>query len=125
MVAVGYERIRGLRVRGQRRDGGYNVTKSKVFPVPLGALYRAFSDARQRARWLIGARPQMRAANRNKSLRMKWPDETTVAVGFYAKGRSKSQVQVQHERLADIATAKRMRAYWTERLAALAGMLAG
>src|SRR5436190_18036305 len=46
MVAVGYERITGLRDRGQGRDGNYEATKSKVFAVPLGRLYRAFADKR-------------------------------------------------------------------------------
>ncbi|HXH63082.1 MAG TPA: hypothetical protein VNG95_02800, partial [Gemmatimonadales bacterium] len=31
MITVGYERIRGLRDRGQRRGGGYAITKSKTF----------------------------------------------------------------------------------------------
>ena len=29
-VAVGYERIKGLRVRGQRRDGFYSASKSRT-----------------------------------------------------------------------------------------------
>jgi hypothetical protein len=28
-VTVGYERIRGLRAKGQRRDGGYEASKSR------------------------------------------------------------------------------------------------
>jgi hypothetical protein len=31
MVTVGYERIRGLRAKGQLRDGGYQATKSRTF----------------------------------------------------------------------------------------------
>jgi uncharacterized protein YndB with AHSA1/START domain len=119
MVSVGYERIKGLRVHGQRRDGRYNISKSKVFAAPLGALYRAFSDGRVRARWLTDAAPVMRTATRNKSVRMSWPDGTYVAVGFYARGKAKTQVQVQHEKLPDSATAARMKEFWTARLAAL------
>src|ERR1043166_6292617 len=33
-VTVGYERIRGLRSRGQQRDGTHRTSKSKVMPVP-------------------------------------------------------------------------------------------
>jgi hypothetical protein len=36
MVTVGYERIKGLRARGQRRDGSYEATKSRTFNVPIG-----------------------------------------------------------------------------------------
>ena len=49
-VTVGYERIKGLRAIGQRRDGGYEVNKSKTFAVPVSRLYRAFHDARARVR---------------------------------------------------------------------------
>jgi hypothetical protein len=40
-VTVGYERIKGLRAVGQRRDGTFEATKSKTFAVPLPRLYRA------------------------------------------------------------------------------------
>lgn len=41
-----------------------------------------------------------------------------------AKGAAKSQVAIQHEKLADGAAATRMKAYWNERLDALAEALA-
>jgi hypothetical protein len=41
-VTVGYERIKGLRAIGQRRDGSYEATKSKTFAAPVSRLYRAF-----------------------------------------------------------------------------------
>lgn len=123
-VTVGYERIKGLRAVGQRRDGSYEATKSRVFAVPVGTLYRAFSNARQRARWLTGAEPVVRTPTRNRSVRMTWPDGSRVAVGFFPKGRAKSQVAVQHERLPDKDTAARMKEYWTARLAALGEVLA-
>jgi hypothetical protein len=51
-VTVGYERIRGLRDRGQRRGGGYEASKSRTFAVPVARLYAAFANARTRGRWL-------------------------------------------------------------------------
>src|SRR5215470_4635421 len=45
-VTVGYERIRGLRAVGQRRDGSFEASKSKTFAVPLNRLYRAWSTNR-------------------------------------------------------------------------------
>lgn len=38
MVTVGYERIRGLRERGQRRGGGYGASKSRTFPSVRSSL---------------------------------------------------------------------------------------
>ena len=66
-VTVGYERIKGLRAIGQRRDGSFEASKSKTFTVPLARLYRAWSDARTRTRWLPGVDLTIRTATRNKS----------------------------------------------------------
>ena len=123
MVTVGYERIKGLRDRGQRRDGGYEATKSKVFAAPLARLYRAFADKRTRSRWLPGVNFTVRTATPNKSMRITWTDGTSVEVWFTTKGDAKAQVQIQHRRLHDKAAAIRMKQYWTERLATLHGQV--
>jgi hypothetical protein len=122
-VAVGYERIKGLRAIGQRRDGAYEATKSKTFTVPLARLYRAFSDARTRAAWLPGVELTVRTATRDRSMRIAWPDRTSVAVGFASRGPGKSQVQVQHGKLPDRASATRVKEFWAERLGVLGVML--
>ena len=123
-VTVGYERIKGLRAIGQRRDGGFETSKSKTFAVPLARLYRAFSDARTRTRWLPEANLEVRTARANKSMRITWADRTSVEIGFFGKGAAKSQVAVQHSRLPDHATATRLKQYWAERLGALGEVLA-
>jgi hypothetical protein len=62
----------------------------------------------------------VRKATRNKSLRITWVDgQTSVEVLFYAKGKSKSQVVVQHSQLSDAKAAERMKGYWSEQLARL------
>ena len=123
-VTVGYERIKGLRAVGQRRDGSFEANKSRTFSVPLVRLYRAFHDARTRAQWLPGVDLTVRTATRGKSMRITWPDRTSVAVGFSGRGQGKSQVAVQHEKLADRAAQVRMKQYWAERLDALEQVLA-
>ena len=122
-VTVGYERIKGLRAVGQRRDGSFEASKSRTFAVPLVRLYRAFHDARTRAEWLPGVDLTVRTATRGKSMRITWPDRTSVVVGFDARGAAKSQVAIQHGKLADRAAAARMKEYWDERLTALGGVL--
>ena len=52
MVTVGYERLKGLRARGQRRDGTYEAGKSRTFDVPVATLFEAWADAKIRRRWL-------------------------------------------------------------------------
>ena len=123
MVTTGYERIKGLRAIGQRRDGRYEASKSKTFSVPVGRLYRAFHDARTRRRWLPDVKPTVRTATRDKTMRVTWPDGSSVELYFASKGAGKSQVAVQHGRLSDRAAVDRMKAYWTERLGALQEIL--
>jgi hypothetical protein len=122
-VTVGYERIKGLRAVGQRRDGLFDASKSKTFPVPLDRLYHAFDDARLRRRWLPGIALKVRTATRDKSMRVTWPDGTSVDIGFLAKGADKSQVALQHSKLPDRATVTRTKHFWTERLTDLAEVL--
>jgi hypothetical protein len=124
-VTVGYERIKGLRAVGQRRDGLFEAGKSKTFSVPLAQLYEAFSDARIRRRWLPDVDLTIRTAAREKSMRITWPDRTSVVVGFTSRGAGKSQVSLVHEKLPDRAAVSRMKEYWSERLAELGKLLQG
>jgi hypothetical protein len=118
-VTVGYERIKGLRAVGQRRDGSFEANKSKTIHVPLKTLYDAFHDAGKRRRWLPNVDLTVRTATPEKSMRLTWPDQTSVVVGFTSLGPIKSQVAVQHGKLPDRASATRLKQYWSERLEAL------
>lgn len=123
-VTVGYERIRGLREKGQRRSGHWEASKSRTIPVSLTKLFRAFSQPTLRSRWLSGVTLAVRGATPNKYIRITWEDGTSVLGGFTSKGRSKAQVAVSHVKLPSKEAANRMKQYWTERLDALAEMLA-
>lgn len=123
-VAVGYERIRGLREIGQRPDGSYEANKSKTFPAPIARVYRAFSVARERNRWLPGVDLTVRKENPHKSIRITWPDGTPVTVYFVAKGEAKTQVAIQHGGLASRDEVAEHKELWAGRLAALAELLA-
>jgi hypothetical protein len=116
-VAVGYERIKGLRAIGQRLDGTYEASKSKVFPVTLSRLYRAWFHSKTRKAWLPDELT-VTTANRNKTMRIKWPDGSNVAVYFLSKGAAKAQVSVQHMKLDKDGQAK-MKEFWKERFASL------
>ena len=123
MVTVGYERITGLREKGQRRGGGYDVSKSKTYPVPIGELFAAFG-AGPRKRWLTDAKLTLRKATPRKSMRFACDDGTRIEMNFWSKGERKSQVQLQQGRLPDRAGADRLRSRWTVRLEALGEFLA-
>ena len=120
MVTVGYERLKGLRTRGQRRNGTFEASKLRTFNVPVATLFAAWSDPTLRRRWLDEPGLKVRTATAPKSMRLGWPDGTIVAVWFTAKGAAKSAVALAHTKLADRETADRLKGYWAERLAALA-----
>lgn len=122
-VTVGYERIKGLREHGQRRDGTYEASKSRTFSVPVATLFDAWADARVRRRWLPDDGVKVRTATAPKSMRLGLADGSIVAIGFYAKGAGKSSVAVQHTKLPDRRTAENLKTYWSERLDALGVVL--
>ena len=122
-VTVGYERIKGLRAIGQRRDGGYEATKSKSIAAPASAVFKAFADGRQRKKWLPESNIVVRHARPNRSVRMNWPDGTSVEVGLIAKGK-KTITAVTHRKLTGKEDAERRKDYWAEKLGLLSESLA-
>jgi hypothetical protein len=124
MVTVGYERIRGLRDIGQRRSGEYETNKSKTVPASVRELFRAFTVARTREKWLPGVEWKVRTSVPEKTLRVTWKDGTSVEFYFIAKDRGKSQVALQHRKLKSKAQAEQSKTYWGERLDGLAKLFA-
>ena len=120
MVTVGYERIKGLRARGQRMDGSYEASKSRTFNVPVTVLFDAWNDASQRKQWLDASGVRVRTATSPKSLRLGWSDGAIIVVGFLPKGAEKSSVSVTHTKLPDAETGTRMKKFWGEQLDSLA-----
>ena len=123
MVTVGYERIRGLRAKGQRRSGSWEASKSRTVNAAAGTLFRAFKQPKRRSAWLNGATAVVRTSVPNKSVRMTWEDGSSVEVYLVSKGRSKAVVTVQHTKLPSRGAADRMKSYWDEHLGVLAGQV--
>jgi uncharacterized protein YndB with AHSA1/START domain len=123
-VTVAYEQARGLRAPGQRRGGQFEVNASKTVAVPAERLYEAFADPAVRERWLPGATVEVRTARPAKSIRANWDDGSTrLVIAFTARGGSKSQVALTHERVPDAGTADKLKVFWRERMAALKELL--
>jgi hypothetical protein len=119
-VTVGYERGRGMRGVNERTNGFY-VGVSKTLPVGVNRLFEEFTDPRKRNRWLEPGTLRTRTSQPGKSARFDFRDGgSRVHVYFVSKGTSKASVHVQHERLSDEGAVEMMRAYWKERLTALA-----
>lgn len=118
-VTVEYERARGRREVHQVA-GGYKISRSKVIEVPLATLYHACDDAKQLARWLPGHKPALRTATKNKSMRFTWDDgETVLSISFYSKGERKSQIVLEHSKLASAEDAEAKKAFWSDALGRL------
>jgi len=122
MVTVGYERIRGLRDKGQRRGGGYAANKSRTFDVPVKTLFKAFANARTRRSWLP-VKITVRTAIPHRSMRITWDDDTLALIGFTSKGDAKSAVAVRHEKLPSKSAADAMKAAWSEHFGRLGRIL--
>jgi uncharacterized protein YndB with AHSA1/START domain len=116
VVTVGYEQARGLREKRQKPEG-YEIRISRIIPVSVARLYKAWHDEGTRVRWLLGTPVVINKATPLKALRILWKDgEESVDVTFHPKGSNKSQVIVQHRKLWDARTAAGMQAYWSRTL---------
>jgi hypothetical protein len=120
-VTVGYERIRGLREKGELCTGTFAASKSRTFPVPVAILYAAFSDD-ARASWM-GVTTAVRTASRDRSVRLTWPDGTVVTAWFTDK-EARSSVAIQHEKLESQDRRQQETVAWGERFDALSAHLA-
>jgi hypothetical protein len=116
MVTVGFEQARGLRIQGQKADG-FTANGSRTLEAPVERVYAAWIDDAQRSLWLPDVLWTVTKATENKSLRILWVDgESRVDVDFRKKGDDKSQVALQHSRLADREAAAEYKRFWAEAL---------
>ena len=125
MVTVGYERIRGMRQKGQLRDGAFQATKSRTFDADVTQVYDAFASASTRTRWLgrDGNDVVVQSATPPKRMRLSWPDGTSAVIGFLSKGPSKSVAAVQHDKLPTRAAADAAKRAWAERFDRLSAVV--
>jgi len=127
MVAVAYERARGIRQKHQKPDG-FEASVSRTLEAPLEAVFQAWHDEETRRRWLGDAPLVVRKATPEKTLRVRWEEDGSwqrVDVYFTAKGPGKSAVTVQHGRLPEADDVGRVKAFWGEALERLRGELGG
>jgi hypothetical protein len=123
MVTVGYEQARGMREKHETARG-YEAGRSKTIAASREDVFAAWKDGRKRARWLADPDVTIRTAAPGRSLRMTWIDgETSVEVLLTPKGVSKTQVAVQHVKLANARDVERKKAYWAEQLERLKDLL--
>jgi len=123
MVSVGYEHERGIRQKFQKCDGEFSAGGSRTIVAPVAKAYAAWTDEKLRQQWLPGAKLEITTATPGKYVRAKWNEDTRLNVGFYVKGSAKTQVAVDHSKLANSKECAKMKSYWFAALNRLQGIL--
>jgi hypothetical protein len=118
MVAVEYERARGLRAKHQTA-AGFSVSVTKTLAVDVASLYAAVANARRRGKWFPAGSLEISSLTQNKYLRAGWNGDARLEINFYAKPGGKAQIAVQVNRLAKKSDVERERAAWKKALVKL------
>jgi hypothetical protein len=121
MVAVEYERARGLR-RVHESAGGYAVSVSRTVAWKLPQLYGLTARPAARRKWFPRGEFQPSSQTKDKYLRGPWKGGARLEIGFYARGPAKSQISVQVSRLARRADVETVRETWKAALTRLQGL---
>lgn len=128
MVTVGYEQARGKRVKHQTA-AGYSVSASRTFDISPAGAFLWWKMDRCRRQWLGDADVKVHHATPSKSIRATWNASTSkpmksISVGIISKGEQRAAMAIEHARLASVAEAKKMKAYWTKQLHRLEQLIA-
>jgi hypothetical protein len=109
MVAVSYERARGIRAMNQKCDGEFSVSVTRVMAVPLSKLYAAATTAPET--WFPKRGFEETSRTKDKYWRGKWKSGR-LEIGFYAKGAGKAQIALQSNKLPSAQAVEKERALW-------------
>jgi uncharacterized protein YndB with AHSA1/START domain len=117
MVAVRYEQERGRRKVLQTCRGDFAANAGRTLAAPLPALFKAVAEPRGRRAWCPDAPLEVTKATPHKSVRAKWGDgKGRVSFYFFPATNGKVRFSVDHMGIASQREAKRMKAWWSERL---------
>ncbi len=112
MLTVTYERARGLRELHQKADG-FQISVSRTIKTSVANLYKSFGTEKARKPWLGEDGLTIRTATPNKTLRITWNDgKSSLEISFSYKDDDKSQVVVQHGKLANARATAKMKKFW-------------
>lgn len=115
MVAVGYEHSRGLR-EIYESCGGFSANVSRTLGVGVKKLFAACADDKKRGAWLRGDKLVISTARPEKTVRGAWDDVSRLEIRFHPKSTYKTQVVIDHMKLASRVDVEKMKAFWAESL---------
>ena len=117
-VTVGYERIVGLRLPHQMKDGTFTANKSMTVSIDPDEMRALLLDEADRSDLFGGASVELKSRPASKSIRLALdPGSVLISIEPATKGRSK--VTVAHERLPNFEDVAQWKFYWTDWLNAL------
>jgi hypothetical protein len=123
MIAVSYERARGIRAMNQNCSGDFSVNVSKVMPVDLDRLFKSVAEGHRT--WFPKGSFVESSQTKDKYFRGAWGKSgARLEINFYAKGPGKSQIVVQVNKLDGNEAVERERAAWRKAVAKLEALLA-
>ncbi len=120
--AVAYEHERGIRQKFQKCDGEFSTSGSRTMAVPMARAFAAWTDDRLRKQWLPDGKLEITTATPGKYVRGRW-GASRLSVGFLGKGAAKTQVAVDHGKLANSRECAEMKTYWFTALNRLQNIL--
>jgi hypothetical protein len=115
MVAVGYEHSRGLR-QLHESSAGFSAGVSRTLGVGVKELFAACADDKRRGAWLKGDKLVISTARPEKTVRGAWDGANRLEIRFYPKGATKTQIVIDHMKLASRAEVEKIKAFWSESL---------
>jgi len=122
-VTVGYERITGLRVPGQRPDGTFSVSRTRLTDLDPELVRALLDDEAARADLVPGLTLTPRSRPGVRSPRFGVSDDDGahgVAMFSLDPAGSRLRLTATHERIATAAEAEQWKGYWADWLEALA-----
>ena len=119
-VTLGYERIKGLRLKYQGTDGTFTANKSKTIKVDAKLLRRMLVSEKNRQDLFPGFEAQLRSRPDANTLRVGLGTGVAlISVEALTDGRAK--VTISHEKLSSTEDVELWKKYWSEWLTALDG----
>jgi hypothetical protein len=115
MIAVGYEHSRGLRELHES-CAGFSASVSRTLGIGVKPLFAACADDKKRGAWLSEDKLAVSTARPEKAVRGAWDGASRLEIRFYPKGAAKTQVVIDHMKLASSSDVEKMKAFWSENL---------
>ena len=110
MIAVSYERARGLRAANQKGDGAFSVGVSKVMDASLSKLFAAATSNPKE--WFPRGTFRETSRTKDKYWRGIWKQGGRLEINFYARAPGRAQIVVQSDKLASRAAVEAERMAW-------------